>query len=222
MSIEIQQTVRSKRKTLALIVKPDGSLLVRAPLHTPVTTIQEFVEKNERWIQRKRAEFQAALPSTPKQYLPDECFLYLGNSYALEIVEGQRSPLLLDGRFKLAARLQVQGALVFEKWYREQARIILTQRVELLADPYGFQYTGLRITAARSRWGSCSATGSLNFTWRLVMAPLEVIDYVVVHELVHTVIHNHSKRFWKRVEKIMPDYAEHRKWLKKNGQELML
>jgi predicted metal-dependent hydrolase len=146
----------------------------------------------------------------------------LGNTYSLEIVKGQRKPLLLEGNFKLAESAQSKAKLAFERWYRAQAREILTERVEHYAGQYGFEYKKIGITSARTRWGSCSANGSLNFSWRLLLAPLEAVDYVVVHELVHTVFHNHSKRFWKRVEKIMPDYKERRKWLRRNGQQLTL
>ena len=222
MTMEVNQIIRSKRKTLALIVKPDGSLIVRAPLRASETSIREFVESNAKWIEKKRVEALAILPPAPKKYLPGELFMYLGNVYPLEIVKGQKRPLLFDTKFKLAESARSSGGLAFERWYRVQAKQILTERVDLYAGRYGLQYKRIGITSARTRWGSCSANGSLNFSWRLILAPLDVVDYVVVHELVHTVFHNHSKRFWKRVEKIMPDYKERRKWLRKDGQRLML
>ena len=148
--------------------------------------------------------------------------MYLGNAYPLEIVKEQKKPLLLEGSFKLAASAQSNATLVFERWYRAQAKQILTERVDLYAGQYGFQYKKIGITSARTRWGSCSADSALNFSWRLILTPMEAVDYVVVHELVHTVFHNHSRRFWKKVETIMPDYKERRKWLRKDGQQLML
>jgi predicted metal-dependent hydrolase len=122
----------------------------------------------------------------------------------------------------LATTARDSAAKVFELWYRQNARQILHERVKVYSQQHGFQYQSIRITSARTRWGSCSASRSLNFSWRLIMAPLEVVDYVVVHELVHTVVHNHSKRFWKKVERILPDYNERRKWLRKNGSHLMI
>jgi predicted metal-dependent hydrolase len=92
--------------------------------------------------------------------------------------------------------------------------------VELLAETHGFKYQRIRISSARTRWGSCSSQGSLSFTYRLVMAPLEVVDYVAAHELVHTQIRNHSKTFWRRVGQVMPDYKARQVWLRKNGQAL--
>lgn len=222
MPIEIKQMLRSKRKTLALIVKPDGSLIVRAPWRTPEKTIREFIENHAEWIEKKRAEALATLPATPRQYVPGEIFRYLGDEYPLEIVNGQSKALVLEDHFKLAESSQMNARLVFERWYRAEARHILSERVNLYASQHGFQHEKIGITSARTRWGSCSTNGSLNFSWRLIMAPMEAIDYVVVHELAHTVHHNHSKRFWKKVEKILPDYKERRKWLRKNGPGLML
>jgi predicted metal-dependent hydrolase len=241
MTIASNNIIRSKRKTLALIVKPDGSLLVRAPLRASKAVIEEFVQKNKEWIEKQQAKALATLPPAPRQYVPGETFLYLGTSYLLEIVEGQREQLLLNGTFKLAAfhhdsprhlhltQVQVSAAewegdaaKAFEHWYREQARRVLPERVELFARQYNFHYKGVRITSARTRWGSCSATGALSFSWRLILAPLPVVDYVVIHELVHTIFHNHSKQFWQKVKTILPDYQEHRKWLRDHGRQLLM
>jgi predicted metal-dependent hydrolase len=221
MPIEASQIVRSKRKTIALIVKPDGSLIVRAPLRTPDGIIQEFIQRNTGWVTRKQAEALAALSPAPRQYVAGELFLYLGNPYPLFIAQGQQSPLLFDESFKLADAAQSKASLMFERWYRTQAKMIINERVDVYARQYNFQYKRIGITSARTRWGSCSANGSLNFSWRLMMAPIEAIDYVIIHELVHTVVHNHSRQFWDKVARIMPDYQERRKWLRTHAQELM-
>jgi predicted metal-dependent hydrolase len=221
--VEIDQIIRTKRKTLALIVKPDGSLLVRAPLRASNRSIQEFVARNSQWIEKTRHKIKAVAPPPPKQYIPGEAFEYLGNSYPLEIIPGQKKSLLLeDGKFKLAASAQENAAITFERWYREQARQILNERVEFHARQNGFQYSRVGITSARTRWGSCSAKGALNFSWRLIQAPMDAVDYVVIHELVHTVIHDHSRKFWIKLEQVLPDYREHRKWLKSNGHRLLV
>jgi predicted metal-dependent hydrolase len=222
MKIEINQIVRSKRKTLALIVKGDGSLIVRAPMRTSDKAIQEFVAEHRSWIERKQAEIKSIAILQPRQYVPGERFMFLGHLFPLEIVEEQQQPLILNGSFKLAEADSERAGSIFEDWYRERAREIINERVGTYASGYGFQYQGIKITSAKTRWGSCSSKGSLNFSWRLILAPLEQVDYVVVHELVHTVIHNHSKRFWNKVEKILPDFKERKKWLRKYGVQLTL
>jgi predicted metal-dependent hydrolase len=220
--MEVDQIIRSKRKTIALIVKPDGSLIVRAPWRASMVSISEFVQKNSKWIQKKQAEARLVVTPSPKQYAAGEMFMYLGNMYPLEIVTHQKSDLVLEAdRFKLAECNVPEANRIFECWYREQARVILDERVHEFARRYGFSFKKIGITSARTRWGSCSATGALNFSWRLILAPMHIVDYVVVHELVHTQVHNHSIRFWKRVEQVMPDYKERRHWLRKNGQSLL-
>jgi predicted metal-dependent hydrolase len=183
--------------------------------------IEEFVSRNAQWIEKHRTKALATPPPHPRRYLPGETFPYLGFSYPLEIVAGQKESLRLDGTFKLSASCQGDAASAFERWYRQQAMQVLSARVEFFTFRYKFQYKGIRVTSARTRWGSCSPTGALSFSWRLLQAPVAVVDYVVVHELVHTAVHNHSKEFWQRVGTILPDYQEHRRWLRELGQQLL-
>lgn len=110
----------------------------------------------------------------------------------------------------------IDGERLFINWYREQARVFFTERVRRYSKTLNLFPTGLKITGARGRYGSCSYANSLNFSWRLIMAPIEVIDYVVVHELTHIKVKNHSKRFWDLLELFMPDYRIHLQWLKDN------
>ncbi|HSB03355.1 MAG TPA: YgjP-like metallopeptidase domain-containing protein, partial [Anaerolineales bacterium] len=139
MSIRVDQIVRSQRKTLALIVKPDGSVIVRAPLRASEKSIREFVEHNVKWIEKKRAEALAFLPPAPKQYVPGERLMYLGNDYPLEVVQGQKKALLFEEKFKLAESAQSNARPAFERWYRAQAKQILSERVQLYAGQYGLQ-----------------------------------------------------------------------------------
>ncbi len=220
MSVEPDRIVRTRRRTMVLIVESDGSLTVRAPLRTSDQSILEFAERSRRWIEKKQAEALATRPA-PRQYVPGETFLYLGQAYPLEIVKDQNPPLVLAGSFKLSEAARSQAEQLFRAWYRRQARRIIRSRVNWYAKTQGFQVAGIRITSARTRWGSCSAKGALSFSWRLILAPMEVVDYVVVHELVHTIHHNHSKRFWKKVEKILPDYKACNRWLSRNGHQTL-
>lgn len=216
---------RSRRKTIALIVRRDGTLEVRAPQHFTDKKILEFVHSKQNWI-RKIRKRQAAVRTAQSAhaYLPGEEFLYLGRPYPLRHVEHQRKALHFTGTsFDLHTSAQPEAAAVMEAWYRAQARWHLTGRIDHFARQHGFVYNSLRINGARTRWGSCNAQrGSLNFTWRLVMAPPEIVDYVVVHELCHLKHPNHSPDFWAEVEGILPDYKQRRKWLKENGLKLQV
>jgi predicted metal-dependent hydrolase len=222
MNIQIDKLIRAKRRTIALIVERNGTLTVRAPMRAPQYLIDQFVQQKADWIARTRARLEAALPTSTKTYQDGEKFLYLGSSFDLKLVAQQRTALLLDNGFKLRYSAQNKGEAVFTHWYKERAYEIISERVKLYAQQYGFTPGQVKISSAKTRWGSCSPNGSLNFTWRLVMAPLEVIDYVVLHELAHLRIKNHSPKFWRAVEEICPDYKKKRKWLRENGEKLSL
>ena len=219
--IEIHKLVRSKRRTLALIVENDGTLTVRAPLQMQEADIWRFIEAKTDWIKRKQAVVQKEAELL-HQYVDGEMFMYLGKDIPLRIVPDRKTALVMDDFFKLAKSAQPQAESMFEVWYKKRARAVFTKRVEFFAHKYEFTVKRIHISSARTRWGSCSTKGTLSLTWRLVMAPLEIVDYVVVHELCHLKELNHSKEFWSQVEAILPDYKWRRAWLKKNGNSLRL
>lgn len=219
--IKINKLVRSKRKTLALIVEPDGQLTIRAPEQMKDADIWQFVKKKEKWIERKQAQTRKKI-GLPREFINGGTFPYLGQEIPLLIVSGQKPALVLDKCFKLKETALEHAESVFEAWYKEQAFEVLTKRVSFYAMKHSFEVKKVRISSARTRWGSCSTRGTLSFTWRLVLAPLDVLDYVVVHELCHLHELNHSEKFWARVEDILPDYKVRRTWLKENGGRLKL
>lgn len=223
MQIDINRLVRAKRRTIAIIIERDGSLTVRAPRRATLGDIEKFIHEKTDWILRTREKVKSSILETPKKkYIEEEQFLYLGNLYELRLVPPQRPALKFDNGFTLGSAAQPRGEMVFTKWYRKQASLVIAERVSKFSKQYGFTPNQVKITSAKTRWGSCSGNGNLNFTWRLIMAPLEVVDYVVVHELVHLRVKDHSQNFWGNVEGIMPEYKMYRKWLRENGSRLGL
>ncbi|MFM8322137.1 MAG: M48 family metallopeptidase [Chloroflexota bacterium] len=213
--------IRSHRKSIALVIEADGSLTVRAPQRTPRAEIERLVQEKAAWIAEKQAQARS-LPPLLGRFAPGERLPFLGELHPLELVERPGPALALeDGRFRLRKEAAPQAARVFEDWYRAQARRLLGDRTAQLAQRHGFHYTGLRISGARTRWGSCSGRGGLSFSWRLVLAPPAAIDYVILHELVHLDVRDHSARFWARVAQLDPGYAKQRDWLKTHGRSLM-
>ena len=176
------ELIRSRRKTLALQVRPDGSLLVRAPLYSSKREIQRFVDQHADWI--------AAQQSRMRQ----------------RAEEAEKIPRLTEDEMKALSR---------------EARKDLTARTEAFSGQMGVSYGRIAIRHQKSKWGSCSSAGNLNFNCLLMLAPESVRDYVVVHELSHRRHMNHSAEFWAEVERILPDYRTARKWLKENGTALM-
>ncbi len=218
----IDQVIRTNRKTIALIVEEDGRLVIRAPLRTDGKAIRGIVQQKAEWIRAKQALARnRSQEVNPPQFQPGERFWYLGRPYELVLVDSPTEPLRLNSRFQLDRAFVDEAATLFGAWYRQQASRIIPQRAQRFARQCDYRYEKISIKDARSRWGSCGRSDNLSFNWRLVMAPLEVIDYVVVHELVHLVEKNHSPRFWARVARLLPDYAQRRAWLKAHGHQLM-
>lgn len=206
---------------MSLQVTPDGQVIVRAPKSASKKTINDFILKYSDWITKKRERahlLQKTYP--PKNYNDGEIFYFLGESYKLTLTDWPSSPFIFDNGFFLEKSYRKSARPLFIKWYRQKALEIIRERGGYYTMITRLEYNSLSITNAQSRWGSCSAKNNIRFSWRLVMAPLEIIDYVVVHELVHTRIKNHSKVFWEEVGKICPSYKQCRNWLKENGRKL--
>lgn len=223
MPITVDSLVRSRRKTISLIIRPDGSLEVRAPLWMPEKKIAEFVESHSGWVRKHQSRAKINKIPPPKTFQEGEEFLFLWRSYPLHYRANLRVPLEFDGTSFLTSQIQgsqVRDALI--RWYKEQALSIISGFVKTFSSRYGFSPKIIRLSSARTRWGSCSSKMTLSFTWRLVMAPPKVIEYVVLHELVHTRVHNHSQAFWKSVGEIIPDFKQSRNWLNQNGKFLTL
>jgi predicted metal-dependent hydrolase len=204
-----------------LIVGRDGSLIVRAPFQATDEQIQAVVEKKSGWIRSKLEMANTTYPkAAPKEYVNGEGFWYLGKTYRLEIVDVQETPLVLGDRFYLAHSVLDDAEKVFKTWYQNAALQVFPERVDWYASKNGYYYDQVKITDAQKRWGSCGPKRTLNFSWRLIMAPMQVIDSVVIHELVHLQEKNHSKHFWVKIKTLMPDYQQQIEWLDKNGHLL--
>ena len=223
IEIEIEKIIRSKRKTIALQITEDAKLIIRAPFGVSEEVIKRVVVKHADWIRKKKEEILLRDPKfVKKEFVNGEGFLYVGKYYKLTIVDEQREPLVFKNGFFLSKNYLPIAKQVFVNWYRDRAYEKISERVKWYAKKRGFKYNRINITNAQKRWGSCSAKGNLNFSWRLIMAPLCVIDYVVVHELVHLEEMNHSKSFWNKVKMLMPNYEKYKNWLKKNGHLLKI
>lgn len=220
--IKPYKLIRSKRRTIALMIAPDATVVVRAPAHTPLDIIERFVGKNTGWIERTLARLRQRPQVKKKEFVSGESFLFLGGSYPLQVQNDTQEPLHWNNGFVLNANERSRGRALFIAWYKKEARKTIAGRVAWWAQRFCLAYKSVNITCANRRWGSCSPTDRLNFSWRLVMAPLAVVDYVVVHELAHIVHKNHSKRFWNKVKAMYPDYKAAQTWLRENEGMLNL
>lgn len=207
------QVVRSNRKSVALVIDNEANLIVRAPAFMPDTMIDECVQKKRRWINEKQQQVAAFGEKHPPIVVETgESIMYLGSSYAIikdmvDEVEVSGNELIVPNDYDIEA---------LTAWFKEQAMQIITERVALYANVMGVAPETVKLSEAKARWGSCSTKNNLNFAWRLIMCPLSIIDYVVVHELSHITYKNHSAAFWARVKTVLPNYEDGQEWLKVN------
>ncbi|MCP3677971.1 MAG: M48 family metallopeptidase [Deltaproteobacteria bacterium] len=221
MMINVDELVRSKRRTIAIEVRRDASVIVRAPYRASDSLINHFVHEKSGWIARKQESARKRV-SVKKRFVDGEEFLYIGRPYKLSLVDNGQQPLSFDGRFILSRDYAMEGRRHFIEWYRDEARRALPERVEHFAAAAGLSYQCVRITSALTRWGSCGVKGSLNFSWRIMMLPPHIIDSIVAHEVSHLAVRNHSQHFWRRVGELYPDYRSCDKWLRENDHHLTL
>lgn len=220
--IYIDKLVRSKRKTVSLIVDENARLIIRAPLKMPMKKIKQIVDEKGGWILNKQEETRRKLSQKErKRFSEGEKFLYLGDEYPLLIRENCPEPLSLDlFNFILDSEYHKYALNVFEWWYRNRAIVMFYEKARAFSAAAGLRFAQVKLSRARRRWGSCSSGGNLNINWRLIMAPPKVIDYIMAHEVAHLREMNHSPRFWRQVEAIMPDYRDWKDWLNENGHLL--
>jgi predicted metal-dependent hydrolase len=222
--INIDRIIRSNRRSIGIEIGRDAALIVRAPKKTPLAAIEKIVTEKQGWIAEKQRIMQERIQSIPERKFENgEAFLLLGKEYPLFITENAMPHLSFSGvKFVLKKRYQAQARRLFFVLYRKKASEIIPPRVEHFSRLYEIPYKKINISWAASRWGSASSQGTLSFSWRLAMAPITIVDYVVAHELAHLVEQNHSRRFWDRVEEMYPNYQRARKWLADNGHLLTL
>ncbi len=221
--MEIDRIIRSDRKTFSIEVSQEGIVTVRAPKRSTDRDIDAVVSKNLEWISRKKDDIaRKSVHIKKKEYIDGEKFFFLGNLYELQI----RDDIDYSFRFNGSAFVVNAGSLIharklFEQFYRLSARDIIPKRTKQFSAIIGVDVNRISITSADKRWGSCSSRRNLNFSWKLIMAPSKVIDYVIVHEISHLFELNHSPKFWAVVAQLFPEYKTYRHWLKENSNMLV-
>jgi hypothetical protein len=214
--------IRSRRRTISLEITKDAILIVRAPLRAPNTYISQFIREKQAWIEKKMTEVKNRPAPQEKHYVSGEPFLFLGKTYLLEVLYRSDAGIMLGDRLYIGDRRLTECRGLLKEWYAKKAAEILPVRIAGYSAILDYRPKKIRISDTRRRWASCSTSGTLSFCWRLILAPPEVIDYVIVHELVHMRQPDHSPRFWEKVRLAMPDYEQRREWLRENERMLDL
>lgn len=182
------ELVKTRRKTVGIIISPGGRVVIRAPLYSTREGLEKFLIERQDWIYENYCM---------QREKPD--------------LESMKQNERKDPRLQYLV-----------KKYKKKAKSYIYERVEYYRTMTGGSYRTIRIGDPKTRWGSCSSNGTLSFSWRLMLAPPRVLDYVVIHELCHLTYMDHSREFWEKVASIDPDYKEHKKWLKENEEKLIL
>lgn len=218
ITFSVERTTR--RKTVAISVGFDG-VRVLSPLQLELDRILEIIRAKGPWLLRKRAAYlELGGEPTDKEFVSGETFHYLGRPYRLKLVQ---DPEAVVSRVKARGSslvVPVQPAQIdairraavrsgLKQWYRRQACEKFPDRVQTVSTLLGIEAPPVSIVDQSKRWGSCDASGHIRLNWRLIMAPIQLVDYVIAHETCHLLEHNHSRRFWRALEVVMPDY-EHR------------
>jgi predicted metal-dependent hydrolase len=217
--IQIANLIRSRRRSIALIVTPEATLTVRAPLHTPLSFIEDLIQKKAAWIHQRVREVQGRTRTVPWTFVEGEEFLFLGKPFRLKYSDGDR--IELNGDLLFPRDFLSRGKEEMTFWYRQQALRLILERVEHNAGAMALRPSAVHLSDTTSRWASCAGEGVLRFNWRLIMTPMPVLDYVVIHELAHLIVRNHSARFWSKVREFCPDYRVLRSWLRNNQERII-
>lgn len=207
--------IRTHRKTLAVCISPTGTVIVRAPISCDTARIFAFLQEKEAWILRQKSKKESLNALLPPQNLDGYAFSFLGKQTQIRLHTGKHIHYNESENTLLVP--QTNATEKVQKFLKESAKKVFAERTERLAQRMGARYQSVCITSAKTRWGSCSGKNAIRFSFRLVYAPVDVIDYVIAHELAHVKHKNHSKNFWREVEKYHPDFKAHRVWLKNHA-----
>jgi predicted metal-dependent hydrolase len=213
--------IYSHRKGITVTVERDRSVVVRAPEGIDAAKVKKVIESKKLWIYEKLRHSQKyGNTGSKKEFVSGETIPYLGRNYRLEVHLGDKEEIRFVGKFVVTGVSADRASRVFKEWYIQEAREHIIPRVEWHARNLGVGFNRVLVSDLSFRWGSCTPKDNLNFNWKLIKAPMFVVDYVIVHELTHLLEHNHTDRFWGIVRGQLAGYLKAKNWLRENGELL--
>lgn len=213
----------SSRKTLNITVERDRQIVVHAPANLREDKIREIVNSKKDWIIEKLMHVQKyPIVASTKEFVSGESLMYLGKNYQLLIVDNDVEGIKFNKQFIISKENQTKANELFKQWYKKQSIKIIQPLAIEYAKNLGVQFNECKISEMKYRWGSCTLKNNINFNWRIIKAPMFVIRYLVVHELIHLIESNHTPIFWNILSIQVPDYQKAKDWLKVNGHLLEL
>lgn len=219
--MEYTVTYSPKRKGIRITIERDRSVVVLAPVGTSLEVIDKAVASQRAKIQQRVNHIQKYPDPRPvSEFVAGESILFLGRTYPLTLTDDFTEGIRFDDRFYIGRSQQSQANELLRTWYQREARTWLTPKIEQYATRLGVSYNQIRITDLRFRWGSCTPQNNLHFNWRLIKAPMRVVEYIIVHELAHLLEPNHTTAFWNIVSVQLPHYEKAKDWLRDHGHQL--
>lgn len=218
--------VFKERKTMSIEVEPSGEVTVISPLGLTENIILEKIKSKANWIVKKQYEVNSInINKINREAVSGESYLYLGRNYSLLIEDKELKEItvkLFRGKFIVSTYTRDQEEIksALEKWYREKTLLRVKERVNYFKEYFSVKPKEIKVKEQKKRWASCTSNNELLFNWRCSMAPANVLDYIVVHEMVHMIYKDHSHEFWDKVASVIPDFESRRKWLRENGIKL--
>lgn len=218
--------VFKERKTMSIEVEPSGEVTVISPLELNENIILEKVKPKANWIVKKQYEVNSInINKINREAVSGESYLYLGRNYSLLIEDKDSKEItvkLFRGKFIVSTYTRDQEEIksALEKWYRKKTLLRVKERVNYFKEYFSVKPKEIKVKEQKKRWASCTSNNELLFNWRCSMAPANVLDYIVVHEMVHILYKDHSSEFWDKVASIIPDFESRRNWLRENGIKL--
>jgi hypothetical protein len=223
MELEYKVVRSAKRRKLTNTVERDRAIVIHAPVGTSDEEVQRVVDSKRQWLFEKLnhpQKYEANSHPPGKEVVNGESAPYLGRDYQIEVGETESGEIEFGSRFMVPAARQIKRRRVLRDWYIARANEEILPRVRQHATALGVEFSAAKIVDNRYRWGSCTPRDSVHFNWRLIKAPMFVIDYVIVHELAHLLETNHTSRFWNIVHAHTPTTEKAKAWLKEHGQVL--
>lgn len=227
-TVDFQLTYK-KRKTLGIYIDVYGNIELRVPKATEDQQIIDLLESKWSWIVRKQGEMKERTKGfKEKTYEDGEEFLFLGNHYPIEVEEdpkAKHATITFDqSTLKIVVPVRDEAMLkkLMTKFYKQQCKKLVESRIREYQSNFKVKPKSIKINGNKKNWGTCNSLRDLTFNWKLAMAPLKVIDYVVIHEMCHMIHMNHDRSFWRLVGKYMPDYEAQQNWLKETHWQMVV
>ncbi len=217
-NLEIE-LIRSNRKTVSIHIERDGSISARIPEKISEDEILKVLKSKEYQIHKNLAQWsQLNETKVDREYVNGQSFLYLGRNYRLQLKDEKIEGIeFKKGYFFLSYSKKDKAKGLFVNFYKDKLKDKLNPIINRYKGLLNVNPKDVKVMELQNRWASCTTKGNVNFHWKCAMAPIDVLNYIVAHELTHLIHQNHTKEFWNELDKVVPNYEKQLNWLKKNG-----